>query len=61
MEIVNQEIIEEEICDGLAQVDESLTIDNLDYSLDRTTRVLSINLTVRNNDDETVEINEEMR
>lgn len=55
--VINEEIVKNEILQGLLQVDSSFFIENFETSFESKTRKLNVYFTAKNSNNETVEIN----
>lgn len=54
--MVNIETVQDEIRNGLKQIDDSFEIDSFNYEHDRETRQLTVAFAATNNKDQTIEI-----
>lgn len=57
---MNEDLIRNEITKGVAQVDDSLTIDSFSYTFDSQTRKSNIFFTAKTESGETLEINTQL-
>lgn len=55
--VINEEIVKNEILQGLLQVDSSFFVENFETSFESKTRKLNVYFTAKNSNNETVEIN----